>query len=105
MLKEIHVGLYAEAKARLDGSIRSDIATFAELEAYFGSDEDAGGFKGWVRAAWARPTGAALEAVEAQLKRLKLTLRNAPLDQPATFKPCLFTSAPGVEEILIARAY
>jgi prolyl-tRNA synthetase len=82
----------------------------AALSAYFGAaaeDEDAAGeaVKGWVRAAWSRPTGAALDAVTAQLKTLKLTIRNAPLDQPGAFGRCLFTGAPGVEEVLIARAY
>jgi prolyl-tRNA synthetase len=109
LLTEIQGALYAQAKARLDGNIRSDIATFDELAAYFGpaaEDEDAAAaFKGWVRAPWSRPTGAALDAVEARLKALKLTIRNAPLDQPASFGPCLFTGAPGVEEILIGRAY
>ena len=38
-------------------------------------------------------------------KALKLTIRNAPADQPQSFGPCLFTGAPGVEEILIGRAY
>ena len=109
LLEEIQAGLFAEAKARLDGNIRSDITTFAELAAYFGpaadDDDAAGAFKGWVRAAWCRPTGDALEAVTAQLKSLKLTLRNAPMDQKGPFGACLFTGAPGVEEILIARAY
>ena len=32
-------------------------------------------------------------------------LFNAPGDQPTVFGKCIFTGAPGVEEILIARAY
>ena len=69
-------------------------------------DEDANvTFKGWVRCAWSRPTGEALEAVTQRLKSLRLTIRNAPMAQPETFGPCLFTGEPGVEEILIARAY
>ena len=40
-----------------------------------------------------------------RLKALKLTIRNAPLQQPESFAPCLFSGAPGVEEILIGRAY
>jgi len=61
--------------------------------------------KGWLRVSWSKPTGAALEAVEAKLKALKLTIRNAPLDQPSSFGACVFTGAAGTEEILIARAY
>ena len=105
LLAEIQAALFAEAKARLDGNIRTDIKTFDDLAAYFGSDEDGGGFKGWVRAAWSRPSGADLDAVIERLKSLKLTVRNAPLDQPTTFDACLFSGKPGVEEILIARAY
>ena len=42
----------------------------------------------------ASPTGAALDEVEQRLKALKLTIRNAPLDQPAgDFGACLFTGA------------
>ena len=52
-----------------------------------------------------KPTGAELEAIGDRLKALKLTIRNAPLDQPATFGACVFTGRPGVEEILIGRAY
>jgi prolyl-tRNA synthetase len=40
-----------------------------------------------------------------KLKAFKLTLRNAPMQQPASFGACIFTGAPGVEEILIGRAY
>ena len=111
LLAAIQQGLFDEAKARLDANIKRDIKTWDELAEYFGTgadeDEDGGGgaFKGWVRAAWSRPTGAGLDAIEARLKTLKLTLRNAPMDQPATFAPCLFTGEPGVEEIIIGRAY
>ena len=109
LLAEIQAGLYAEAKARLDASIRSDIKSFEDLAAYYGpaaEDEDAAvAFKGWVRAPWCKPSGEALEAVEQRLKSLKLTIRNAPMDQPASLGPCLFTGAPGVEEILIGRSY
>jgi prolyl-tRNA synthetase len=107
LLAEIQAGLYAEAKARLDGNIRRDILTFEALAAYFGEeDEDSSdNFRGWVRAPWARPRGDELEAVSAKLKALKLTIRNAPADQPQAFGPCLFTGKPGVEEILIGRAY
>jgi prolyl-tRNA synthetase len=103
LLSEIQAGLYAEAKARLDANIASGVTDWAGVEEFFGTDDDS--FKGWLRVAWSKPTGAALEAVDARLKTLKLTIRNAPLDQPDTFAPCLFTGQPGVEEILIGRAY
>jgi len=43
--------------------------------------------------------------VTRRLKTLSLSIRNAPMAQPETFAVCLFTGEPGVEEILIARAY
>jgi prolyl-tRNA synthetase len=103
LLAEIQAGLYAEAKARLDGNIRTGITDWAGVESYFaGNDEE---FKGWLRVSWSRPAGAELETVDAKLKGLKLTIRNAPMDQPSGFATCLFTGKPGVEEILIGRAY
>jgi prolyl-tRNA synthetase len=109
LLAEIQMSLFDQAKTRLDGAIRGDIDSFEALAAHFGpasEDEDASiAFKGWVRAPWSRPTGEALEAVVARLKALKLTIRVAPLDQPTRLGPCLFSGAPGVEEILIGRAY
>jgi prolyl-tRNA synthetase len=63
------------------------------------------GFKGWVLAGWCKPTGAALDAVDQRLKALKLTIRNAPLDLSAAQGTCLFTGAPAVESVLIARSY
>ena len=109
LLVEIQQALFVEAKQRLDESITSNVTDFEALKAYFAGaeeDEDKGGaFKGWVRVPWSRPTGDALEAVANRLKALKLTIRNAPLAQPKAFGKCIFTGAPGVEEILVARAY
>jgi len=103
LLAEIQHSLYAEAKARLDANIISGVTDWAGVEAYFSGDEDA--FKGWLKVSWSRPGGAELEAVDQKLKGLKLTIRNAPLQQPDAFAPCLFTGKPGVEEVLIGRAY
>ncbi len=103
LLVEIQAGLYADARHRLDSNIKTGVTDWAGVEEYFSGDEDA--FKGWLKVSWAKPGGAELEAVETKLKTLKLTIRNAPLQQPAAFAPCLFTGAPGVEEILIGRAY
>jgi len=103
LLCEIQAGLYAEAKARLDANIKSGVTDWKGVEDYYaGGDDD---FKGWLKVSWSKPSGAALDAVDTKLKGLKLTIRNAPLQQPASFAPCLFTGAPGVEEILIGRAY
>jgi prolyl-tRNA synthetase len=104
VLEQTQTELYAEAKARLDANIRDGFSSFADLERYFGEDKE-GEFKGWARVHWSKPTGAALDQVGERLKALKLTIRNAPRAQPASFGKCIFTGAPGVEEILIARAY
>ncbi len=108
MLEEIQASLFAEAKARLDGALIDGIKTFDDLAAYFGpaAEDEADAFRGWAKVVWARPTGAELEAVDARLKTLKLTIRNAPSDQPGgDLGTCLFTGRPAVEAILIARAY
>ena len=105
LLERAQREMFVDAKARLDANIRGDLKTFAELERYYGTEDNEGEFKGWARVAWARPSGAALEEVGDRLKALKLTIRNAPRDQPMSFGECVFTGAPGVEEILIARAY
>nr|WP_264586071.1 proline--tRNA ligase [Rhodoblastus acidophilus] len=108
LLVEIQQNLFAEAKARLDGNIRADLKTWDEIAAFFGAaaeDDAKSSFKGWVRAPWARPTGAELEAVEARLKALKLTLRNVPMGQGQPSGACVFTGKPAIEEIIIARAY
>jgi prolyl-tRNA synthetase len=111
LLSDIQSALYAEAKARLDANILSGFKTFEDVAAYFGpsaeteEDEAGSAFKGWVKVSWSRPTGPALEQVSERLKTLKLTIRNAPLDQPESFGPCIFTGEAGVEEILIGRAY
>ncbi len=105
MLEAAQKELFEEAKARLDGNIRGDFTTFADIEKYYGTEDKEGEFKGWSRVHWSRPTGAALEEVGIRLKALKLTIRNAPMAQPASFGSCIFTGQPAVEEILIARAY
>ncbi len=105
LLETTQAELYAEAKARLDNNIRADFKTFADLEAYYGTEETEGEFKGWARVHWARPSGEALEKVGERLKALKLTIRNAPASQPSSFGTCIFSGEQAVEEILIARAY
>jgi prolyl-tRNA synthetase len=107
LLAEVQAGLYAEAKARLDNNIKGGVTDWKGVEEYYaGSDDDSvDNFRGWLKVSWSRPSGAELDAVDAKLKGLKLTIRNAPLQQPESFAPCLFTGKPGTEEILIGRAY
>lgn len=100
MVEDIQSTLYAEAKARMDANIRRDVT---DLAAHFAGDE--AGFAGWVEVQWARPTGAALDKIVEQLKALKLTMRNSPLDASPPDGPCFFTGEPAVERILIGRTY
>jgi prolyl-tRNA synthetase len=58
-----------------------------------------------VECGWSRPSGAVLEEVVARLKALKLTIRNTPNGAPAPGGTCLFTGAPAVETIYVARSY
>jgi len=105
ILASIQASLRDKAGAMLRDNIRTDLRSFEDIAAYYGTDEDDGQFKGWARVPWSRPTGAALEEVGERLKAFKLTIRNAPTDQPKSFGKCIFSGAPGVEEILIARSY
>jgi prolyl-tRNA synthetase len=109
LLTEIQGALKAEAQTRLTSNITSGLKSFEDVAEFFGAaaddDEAPQAFKGWVRAGWSRPTGAGLDDIAERLKRLKLTLRNAPLDQSKRSATCIFTGAPAVEDIIIARAY
>ncbi|MGB5079062.1 MAG: proline--tRNA ligase [Sphingorhabdus sp.] len=98
-LEEIQSNLYNEAKSRLAANIRSDVN---DLSAHYAGEEK---FAGWVEVQWARPSGQALENIVEQLKELKLTMRNTPLDARPVDGKCYFTGEPAVERILIGRTY
>ncbi|BBB11879.1 proline--tRNA ligase [Sphingopyxis sp. FD7] len=98
-LEDIQASLYAEARERLHANIRRDVT---DLAAHFGGDDK---FVGWVEVQWSRPTGAALDKIVEQLKALKLTMRNTPLDAAPADGLCIFTGAPAVERVLIGRTY
>jgi prolyl-tRNA synthetase len=102
LLEEIQAGMFAEAKARLDGNIRRHVSDFAELERFFAESAK---FPGWIEVEWAKPSGAELDAVDQRLKALKLTLRNAPMDAGAATGSCIFTGKPAVERVLVGRSY
>lgn len=98
-LSDIQSALHSEAHARLQSSIARDVT---DLAAHFAGEDKV---VGWVELQWARPTGEALDAIVEQLKALKLTIRNAPMDAAPSDGPCFFTGAPAVERILIGRTY
>jgi prolyl-tRNA synthetase len=109
LLDEIQANLFSEAKARLDDNIVSGITSFDGVKDYFGAaeaDDEGGVFKGWTLVAWSRPEGDTLDAIADKLKVLKLTIRNAPLQQPAlSGAKCVFTGEAAKEFVLIGRAY
>ena len=102
LLEDIQSSLFAEARDRRDANIRRDVGNLEALADHFANS---GKYPGWVEVQWARPTGAELEKVIAKLKEHKLTFRNVPLDSAPADGPCIFTGAPAVERILVARAY
>ncbi len=99
MLEEIQRALHAEAKERLHANIRRDVT---DLAAHFRGDDK---FVGWVEVQWSRPTGKTLDGIVDQLKALKLTMRNTPLDAAPADGACFFTGEPAVERVLIGRTY
>jgi prolyl-tRNA synthetase len=94
--------LFTQARERRDAQIVRDIDTLEGLGAFYAEDKR---YPGWVEVNWSKPTGADLEAVVKQLKQLKLTVRNVPLDAGAPTGDCIFTGKPAVERIYVARAY
>jgi prolyl-tRNA synthetase len=102
LLAEIQAALHGEAKARLNANIVRGIASLDELTKFYAEDQR---YPGWIELGWSRPTGAELEAVIAQLKTLKLTVRNTPMGGVAPTGQCIFTGKPAVETIYVARSY
>ncbi len=102
LLEEIQNNLFAQAATRRDANIRGDIDTMAGLAAHFADDAVN---PGWAEVSWSRPTGGALDAVIEQLKALKLTIRNVPMDGDRVDGPCIFTGDKAVERIYVAKAY
>ena len=100
MLESIQQALHAQARERMDSNIRRDVSDFAALEKAF-----EGAKPGWIEVNWSKPSGAELDKVVERLKGLKLTFRNVPGDAAPAEGACIFTGAPAVERILVARAY
>jgi prolyl-tRNA synthetase len=101
-LEAVQSALYTQARERRDAQIVRDVTDLDGLAAYF---TESAKFPGWVEMGWSKPTGAALDKVVEQLKALKLTIRNTPLDAEKPSGMCPFTGEPAVEKILIARSY
>jgi prolyl-tRNA synthetase len=99
-LEAIEKALLMKANDWLQRNISRNVVDLAAH--YKGGD---GKFIGWVEVQWARPTGAALTKIVEQLKALKLTMRNTPLDAEPADGVCFFTGEAAVERVLIGRTY
>jgi len=102
LLEEIQQSLFDEASARRDANITRGIESMDALAAFY---DDKTKYPGWVEVQWSKPTGPALDAVVRQLKALKLTVRNVPIDAAPVDGACIFTDEAAVERIYVARAY
>jgi prolyl-tRNA synthetase len=87
----------ADARARLAAGVRTDIADFEGLRAFFSSDAFPSGF---VRAGWAET-----EAQDERLKELGVTLRCIPLEQSGRPARCVLSGRPAKVEAIFAKAY
>jgi prolyl-tRNA synthetase len=99
-LEVVQKALFDEANARTQANITRGITDFAAMERAFDGEKP-----GWVEVEWSKPSGADLDKVVERLKALKLTFRNVPNDAAPATGTCIFTGAPAVERILVARAY
>ncbi|MEZ5689330.1 MAG: aminoacyl--tRNA ligase-related protein [Caenibius sp.] len=102
LLEDIQALLLTEAKERRDANIVRDVDSMEKLAGFYA---DNAVFPGWVEVQWSKPTGDALDKVVEQLKALKLTIRNVPMDAEPVSGLCIFTGEPAVERIYVARAY
>ncbi|MGC1269569.1 MAG: aminoacyl--tRNA ligase-related protein [Croceibacterium sp.] len=102
VLDDIQFELFDQAHKRREAQIERGIDSLDALKAFFAEDRR---YPGWAEVSWAKPTGAALDAVVEVLKSLKLTLRNVPLNAEAATGTCLFTGELAVERIYVARSY
>ena len=100
LLENVQADLSNDANNWLRGNIARDVT---DLAAHFKGSEDK--VVGWVEVQWSRPTGSALAKIVEQLKELKLTMRNRPLDAAAADGVCFFTGEKAVERVLIGRTY
>ena len=101
-LTEMQSKIHARALEMQKSRTRTDIKTFAELEAYFGKNEDKNfsDMPGFVRAPWSGDE----EATDAKLKPLGVTVRCLPFDQKVS-GTCVVTGKPAKYEAVFARAY
>ena len=99
-LENVQADLSNEANKLLQTNIARDVT---DLAAHFKGSEDK--VVGWVEVQWSRPTGPELATIVEQLKALKLTMRNVPMDAALVDGVCFFSGEKAVERILVGRTY
>ena len=104
LLSQIQKTLYDQADAYRKQFTRTDIKDIAAFKKYFeGKNEflDKGKGIGFVRAPWSGD----VDATEAILKDLAVTIRVLPQDQSKSLGPCVITGKPATCEVIFGRNY
>lgn len=104
-IETIQAKMLANAKARLEQNIRTDIKTPEEFAAYFANsnewiEDGKQGKVAFVRGKWAED-----ESTEELLKAMKITIRCIPFDQSGTKGKCLLTGKDATIDVIYARSY
>jgi prolyl-tRNA synthetase len=102
LLVDIQTRLHAEASERLRSNITRGIEHWSDVERFYKENKK---YPGWLEVQWCKATGEDLEAIEERLKKLKLTIRNVPVDAAPADGQCIFSGKPAVERIIIGKAY
>lgn len=101
ILHDIQNSLHSEATYRLKENI-SPVRDWLDLETFFKNPNHVG----WAEVNWSKPSGDILNKVIERLKAMKLTIRNAPINQVRDpHALCIFTGELAIEQVLIGRSY
>ncbi|MDB5477975.1 MAG: proS, partial [Alphaproteobacteria bacterium] len=105
LLGQVQTALFEQAVAYRDNNTRTDITDFAAFKKYFeGKNEflsGTGSKIGFIRAPWSGN----IQATEAALKEMAVTIRCLPLEQKGDLGPCVITGKPAVTEAVFGRNY
>lgn len=104
-LQKIQQQMFANAKARLEQNVRTDIDTKEKFAEYFANNNEwiADGQHGKV--AFVRGKWCADPESEEILKAMKITIRCIPFDQSGTTGECLLTGKLATMDVIYARSY
>lgn len=100
ILSEIQNNYLIQARDSMAGRISTEPKTFADLKAFFTSQDDSSATPGFVKAKWS----GAPEAEEL-LGSIKASIRCIPLEQSGTTGKCIFSGKEAQQDVIIAKAY